>query len=152
MLTKYPKLPSDDQQEFAMDKALAESHLGLKQQALKELDSRKGGPNKNDDIVNPSEDLAAAEVNLYLGSAMQAHDSATRTAAHFIATGQLDSALRSTCIAARAAMLLKNSTEYNNLAGKAVDIASKIKETWGPQAFQGYMSRPDMQMLISGIM
>jgi tetratricopeptide (TPR) repeat protein len=151
MPEKYPKMSSSGQQEFARDRAIAEAHLGMKQQALREVDDLEGREKTGGFGEEAERDLAIAEVSLFSGQPQRAHDAAVRAAAHYASTRQLDSELRSVCLAAAAAKLLKNVPEYSTFSAKAVDIISQIRETWSPQVSSTYLSRPDLQLLMREI-
>ncbi len=144
-----PAVEADSKQQFELDASLAESHLQMKQAALERLE----------DISNPqiedtgdiwSTQLGVAEVYLSLGMAQQAMDSATKEADHFAATNQLDSELRSLCIAASASKALNGSADYKQFSKKIVDILSQLQQTWEPQALRSYLSRADLQTLMRG--
>jgi tetratricopeptide (TPR) repeat protein len=151
MLTKYPRMESDDQQEFVLDRATAEAHMGLKKQALLDLDALKKQPKSGGPIREMARDIALAEIDINVGLSQQAHDEVAKAAMHYSSTGQLDSALRSSCLAASASKRLNNGPEFNTYSGIVVDIVSRIQHTWSPQVSQTYLSRPDIQMLLRDI-
>jgi hypothetical protein len=137
-----------DQLEFERDRAIAESHLGMKLQALNDLSDLERKQQTGKPGEESARNLAIAEISLGAGLLQQAHDAAAKAAAGFAATGQLDSELQSVCLAAAAAKRLKNVPEYSTYSTKAVDIVSQIQHTWSPQVSQTYLSRPDIQMLL----
>lgn len=137
----------EDKQGFAIDIALAESYLGMKQQALKALNGLEDHSKSSD----PTQKIAIAEISLALGLLQQAYETAKAASVQFESSGQLDSELRSLCIAAIAAKKLKNLSEHHNFSTKAVDITSQIQQTWSPQVSQIYFSRPDIQVLLREI-
>ena len=94
--------------------------------------------------------LSVAEIELYLGMSQQALDNASKVADHFAATDQLDSELRSLCIAAAASKILNNTMAYQQFSKKTVDILSQLQQTWEPQALRLYLSRADLQTLMRG--
>jgi hypothetical protein len=150
MLAKYPGMAFDDREGYELDKALAESHLGMKRQALKDWDELA----KQDTIESPlysKRNLVAAEVSLATGITQQAYDIAAKAATHYGDTEQLDSELRSVCLAAVAARTLHNSEEHDAFQARAVDIISQIEHTWSPQDSHTYLSRPDLQVLVRQI-
>jgi len=147
MPTTYPRMTPGDKQEFALYKTIAESHLGMKKQALNDLDDlerREKTDRFGDEAVR---NLEIAEISLFVGLPQQAHGAAVQAAAHFASTGQLDSELHSVCLAATASKKLRDANEYSNFSKKAVDISSQIQHTWSPQVSQTYLSRPDIRML-----
>jgi serine/threonine protein kinase/Tfp pilus assembly protein PilF len=151
LLAKYPKMATEDQQNISLDRMIAEARLGMKQQALGDLAQRESDQQGKDSIEDWKVDLTIAEADLSLGLPRQAYDTAARAAAHFASTGQQDSELRSLCIAAQAAKVMNNSDESKESSTKAVDILSKIQQTWNPQMYKTYVSRPDTQVLMRGI-
>jgi Flp pilus assembly protein TadG len=95
--------------------------------------------------------LEIAEISLNTDRPKEAHDEASKAAAHYASTRQLDSELRSVCIAAAASKALNDSTEYNSFSAKALDILSEIQHTWSPQTSETYLSRPDVRTLLAKI-
>jgi tetratricopeptide (TPR) repeat protein len=144
-----PTMEADDKQEFEIDEALAESHLKMKPAALKHLADASNGQSK-DTVDDWPTQLRVVEVELYLGMSQQALDGASKAADHFAATGQLDSELRSLCIAAAASRALNNTTAYQQFSKKTVDILSQLQQTWEPQTLRLYLSRADLQTLMRG--
>jgi serine/threonine protein kinase len=151
MPTEYPKMSSSDQQEFELDRTIAESHLGMTKQALTDLDDLEGREKTGKFGEESARNLTIAEVSLFAGRAQQAHDASVQAAAHYASTGQLDSELHSVYLAAAASKMLKDAPEYTNFSAKAVDIVAQIQHTWSPQVSQTYFSRPDLQMLMREI-
>ena len=145
MLLKHPEMSSGDQEQLAQYRAISESHLHKNKEALKDLDMSLQG-----ETSDPAEDavrnLAIAEIRLGTGSAQGAKEAATKAAAQFKSTGQLDSELHSACIGASAAKLTQDSTAFSGFSAEVVDIVGKIEQTWTPQAAQTYLSRPDLQI------
>ena len=150
-LARYPKMSARGQQDLELERAIAEAHLGMKTQALADL----GAVQQRTKPENASEEAALslqiAEISLNANMPQAAHDEAAKAAAHYASTGQLDSELRSVCIAAAASRALNNSTEYSSYAAKALDIRSQIQHTWSPQLAETYLSRPDIRTLLAKI-
>jgi tetratricopeptide (TPR) repeat protein len=136
-------------QEFELWEALGESHIQMKAAASKHLEEVSKGPSK-DTADGWRMRGSIAETDLALGSTQQALDGATKAADHFAATKQLDSELRSLCVAASAAKALKDTVAYEQFSKKAVDILSQLQQTWEPQALRTYLSRSDLQTLMRG--
>jgi tetratricopeptide (TPR) repeat protein len=148
LTSRYPTVVASSQKEFELDRAIAESHLGMKKEALADLNglerpSRSG--DRNEDAAN---EIGIAEASLNAGLAQQARDAASKAATYYASMGQLDSELRSVCIAAAASKALNNSPEFSSYSRKGVDILSQIKQTWSSQEYQTYLSRPDIRILI----
>jgi serine/threonine protein kinase len=148
-LADGPTMGADRRQQFELDEALAESHLQMKPSAFKHLENVSNGQNK-DTVGDWGTQLGVAEVDLSVGMAQQALDGATKVANHFAATKQLDSELRSLCIAASASKDLNNTAAYDQFSKKVVDISSQLQQTWDPQALRSYLARPDIQTLMRG--
>jgi tetratricopeptide (TPR) repeat protein len=131
------------------DEAIAESHLGMKQQALKEL-SVSVAPDQSKD--NPSDTaqnkLTDAEIYLWSGMNEQARDAAMAALDFFTSAGKLESALESAYLAAAASKALKNEPEFDSLSKKLIDIQHDLEHNWGPEPFQTYLSRPDLHALM----
>lgn len=151
MPDRYPKMSSGDQLDFERDRAIAESHLGMKRQALNDLTDLESREEMGKRGKESAWNLTIAEISLGAGSPQQALDAAAKAAAGFESTGQLDSQLQSVCLAAAAAKKLKNAPEYSTYSTKAVDIISQIQHTWSPQVSQTYLSRPDIQLLLRAV-
>ena len=148
---KYPKIAADDKQELEIDKIIAESHLGMKKQALADWEVWRNEERTGNSVKQAKKSLIAAKVQLANGLSQQAHDDGVKAAEQFAGTGQLDSELQSLCLVALAARVLHDSHDYGTYSTKAVDIVSRIQQTWSPQVSQTYLSRPDLQMLMRGI-
>jgi serine/threonine protein kinase len=149
-VSRYPKMSSAARQEIAWDRAIAEAHLKMTNQALAEIEELK-----RQQPDNPAEAaqrrMETAEISLKAGLSQQAHDEAARAAEYFAGAGQLSSELKSVCLAAAAAQDLKDPTEFNLNSKKAVDIVTQIQQTWNPQFSQTYLSRPDIRTLLARI-
>jgi hypothetical protein len=148
-LADNPTMEADDKQQFELDAALAESPLQMKKAALEHMEDVPKGQSK-DTADSWRMRLSVSEVYLSLGMTQQALDGATKAAAHFAATNQLDSELQSLCIAASAAKILNNTAAYEQFSQKTVDILSQLQQTWEPQALRSYLSRADLQALMRG--
>jgi tetratricopeptide (TPR) repeat protein len=144
-----PTMRAEDKQPYELDEALAESHLRMKPAAFKLLGEVPAGQSK-DTVAEWRMQLSVAEIKLYLGMPQQALDGASKAADHFASTNQLDSELRSLCIAAFASKAMNNSVAYGQFSKKAVDILSQLQQTWEPQALRLYVSRVDLQVLMRG--
>jgi len=148
IVTTSTKLTLHNKQELALNVALAESRLGMKQRALDDLRNLETQYPTHEDNELATRELASAEIKLSAGQAQQAHDAAAKAAQYFASNEQLDSDLRSVCLAAAAAKMLKNKGEYDEFSKKAVDISGQIQQTWSPQVTQTYFSRPDIRTLL----
>jgi serine/threonine protein kinase len=148
---RYPKMSASGQQELELERAIAEAHLGMKTEALADLGEVQRGSKPKNASEEAMLNLEIAEINLNAEMPQDAYGKAAEAAAHFASTGQLDSELRSVCIAAAASKALDNSVEYSSYSAKALDIRSLIQHTWNPQLSETYLSRPDIRTLLAKI-
>jgi hypothetical protein len=148
---KYKKIGTEDRHGLEAGKIIAESRLGMKKQALTDWEAWESEETPANSVNEARRQLVAAEVYLANGLAQQAHDNGAKAVEQFASTGQFDSELHSSCIVALAAKALNDSAEYDISSRKAVDIASKIQQTWSPQVSVTYFSRPDLQMLMRAV-
>ena len=149
--TRYPKMSASEQQHIEFDRAIAEAHLGLKRQAVADMVDVQQRAKPESAAEEAALDLEIAEISLNADLPQLAHDEASEAAAHYASTGQLDSELKSVCIAAAASKALNNTTEFTSYTVKAVDIVSQIQQTWSLQVSQTYLSRPDIRTLMAKI-
>ncbi|WP_263366530.1 serine/threonine-protein kinase [Edaphobacter bradus] len=150
MTTRYPNLSVSHRHEAAFDRAIAEAHLGMKMQTIADLENLKRYQAGNA-AEEATQDMKIAEISLNVGLAQQARDRAVKAAQHFASTGQLDSELQSSCIAAAASKKLDDPVQFNSYSRKAVDILLQIQQTWSAQEYQSYLSRPDIRTLVAKI-
>jgi Tfp pilus assembly protein PilF len=150
-ITRYPKISARSEQELELKRAIAEAHLGMKQQALADLGNVLQRAKPGNESEEAALNLEIAEISLNADLPQEAYDKASMAATHYASTGQLDSELRSACIAAAASKTLNDSTEYSSYAAKALDILSQIQHTWGPQISETYLSRPDIRNLLAKV-
>jgi tetratricopeptide (TPR) repeat protein len=152
LLAQYPKMTSQDRHEIEIDIATAEVHLGMKEQALRDLAALESEDGSGDPAEASRRNRIAAEVDLFAGLVPQAYEAARAAATHYASTEQLDSELQSTYLAAIASNKMDpTSEESRRLSAQALDIISEIQHTWNPQVSKTYLSRPDLQMLIHGL-
>jgi tetratricopeptide (TPR) repeat protein len=150
-ISRYPKISARGEQEFELERAIAKAHLGMKEQALADLDEVRRRAKPENASEEAELNLGIAEISLNADLTQEAKDEASKAAAHYASTEQLDSELRSVCIAAAASKALNDSTEYSSFATKALDIRSQIQHTWSPQTSETYLSRPDIRTLLAKI-
>jgi hypothetical protein len=146
MIASDPKMVSYRKLELNEDVVIADAHLGRKAQAIEGLSKIASGSNSSTEDT-AQERLIAAEVYLALGLQQSAYDNAVPAQIFFAASGQHDSELRSTLLAAVASKNLNNAEEFSRYSAKTVDIISQLQHTYDPQAFQIYLSRPDLHIL-----
>jgi len=116
----------------------------MKKEALAGLASTASSG--DDNAANGAQEkMIAAEIYLSLGMSKQAHDAATAAGEYFSSSGQQDSELQCSYMAAEASRRLRNEVGYQQFAKKTVDILEELRQTWGPEPFQRYIKRPDLQ-------
>lgn len=143
-----PDMVADRKVDLEQDETVAEAHLGMKTQALAGLSAYFVPDQSNDDPADSAQQkLAVAELYLSLGMNRQAYDAAVASHGYFASSGQPDSELQSACLAAAASKALKDDANYRLFSRKALDILARIQQTWGPEDFQKFVSRPDIHSL-----
>jgi serine/threonine protein kinase len=142
------KLSPEDRNELNMDYLIASTHLGSKTR-LQRAEASGGTSNKIDTpMVSAKKCMVSAELNLWNGKLEDAYVQATDAAAYYASKRQVDSELRSFALAAQSAKKLGRINEYKTYSDKVLDIENQIKQTWGAQAAEAYLSRPDIKLLL----
>jgi serine/threonine protein kinase len=139
-------VPVDLAREIQQDLAVAEAHLGMKQQALATLhalDTPDQATAQPESVAN--DHLMAAEVYLALKMNPEAYSSAAIAQEYFASSGQPDSQLQSAFLALRASEAIKDETNYQIYLKKIVDILGHLRQTWGPDSLKTFLSRPDFR-------
>jgi tetratricopeptide (TPR) repeat protein len=145
-------MEADSKRSFQQDEVIAESHLGMKKQALAGLSAYVAPDQKKDDPSDTAHDkLTAAEIYFWMGMNQQARDAALAAQDYFASSGQVDSELQSACYAAAASKALKDEAGYESSSKKVLDILSKVRKNWAPAAVQQYIARPDIRALTQQI-
>jgi tetratricopeptide (TPR) repeat protein len=148
VIARNPDMVADRKQNLEQDEVVAEAHLGLKKQALAGLSAYVAPDPTNTSPADVAQaKLTVAEIYLSMGMNQQAHVAAQSALDYFATAGSLDSELRSACLAAAASKAMKDNANFNLYSKKVVDILGGIRQTWGPESFQQYISRPDMHAL-----
>jgi tetratricopeptide (TPR) repeat protein/tRNA A-37 threonylcarbamoyl transferase component Bud32 len=89
--------------------------------------------------------LALAEVLLMANDAQAALNNALEAQKMFARAGGHDSEWRALLIAARASEVIRNNSAAYGYASQAVDLCSSLEQSWGKEAYAGYLRRPDIQ-------
>ena len=92
-----------------------------------------------------SAQLALAEVLLLGKDAAAALQNALDAQKVFAQSGQKDSEWRALLIAARASELAGNKSAAQDYAARADAACATLQQTWGEEAYRGYLRRPDIQ-------
>jgi hypothetical protein len=116
----------------------------MKKEALTGL-APTTSPDEDHTANGAQEKMTAAEIYLSLGMSRQAHDAAITAEEYFNSSGQRDSELQCAYMAAEASRRLRDEVGYQQFAKKTVDILKELRQTWGPEPFQRYIERPDLQ-------
>ena len=90
--------------------------------------------------------LALAEAQLRNGATGDALASATQAEEKFAAAGQLESEWRALVLAARASLALNDEASAKKDLARASNLLTKLQQEWGQQAFDPYLTRPDIQL------
>jgi len=89
--------------------------------------------------------LALAESSLENNDAQGALTNALQVQQSFNRAGQLESEWRAWVIAARASRLKRDERAASEQMAEASNVLSQLRQRWGDEAFNGYLSRPDIQ-------
>jgi tetratricopeptide (TPR) repeat protein len=148
VISDHPDMVADRKLDLEQDEALAEAHLGMKEQAMAGLSAYITSNQPGDGPMDSAQQkLIAAEIYLWVGMKQQALDAARASHEYFASAGLHDSELRSSCLVAAASKGLKDDADFSVFSKKVVDIQSGLGLTWGPDTFHLYISRPDMHEL-----
>jgi tetratricopeptide (TPR) repeat protein len=89
--------------------------------------------------------LASAESTLGSGDAQRALEFAVQARESFVRFGQQDSEWRAWLVAAQAKQRLGEAASAREYAANADAQLSNLEQKWGPEAYNGYLARPDIQ-------
>ncbi len=152
LIEESPGLPPDAQNDLAADRALAQALEGRKKPALAYLHGVASTSSQPlDSTATALSVLRSASISLAAGDAQAAFDAAANTEPYFSSAAMKDSDLRSALIAAQAARIRHDAANEKLFAHRALDILTGLRNTWPPQLFTSYTSRPDIQSLVKGI-
>jgi predicted negative regulator of RcsB-dependent stress response len=144
-----PKMDPDMKQKLELDRAISEAHLGKPKLALAHLQSVTAGAGHSGDPTDDADlELRVAGVYLAVGDLQAAREAASKAESYFNTQDLMDSDLRSTLLEASVSSQASDPDSYHALSTKAVDILSKLQQTWDPQVYATYVSRPDIQPLV----
>jgi len=146
LLSKDPNMPADRAREIRQDLAVAEAHLGMKQQALGALASIDTSKQLTQAPETAARDhLISADVYLELGMKHEAYSAAARAEEYFASSGQRVSQLRSADLAVEASKALNDEAGRQIYSKKVVDILNHLRQDWGTVAFEIFLARPDIR-------
>jgi tetratricopeptide (TPR) repeat protein len=146
-LHEYPDMDSDSRQEFAWDELLAQAYLHRGPAATRALQTLESKLATEDPPSAPARNLAIAEAALAAGQSKEAQQLAITAADRFAPATQPESAFRSALLAAAASKDSQDQAAGQTYRNKAVDILGLLKQTWGPDPLQSYLTRPDIAAL-----
>lgn len=89
--------------------------------------------------------LSLAEVLLVSGDAHQALEKANEAQASFARFGQPASEWQASIIAAQAAWREGDKQAAGQYAARALDLSPMLQQRWGAEAYNGFLTRPDVQ-------
>jgi hypothetical protein len=90
--------------------------------------------------------LALAEADLAASDARSALEQATAVQARFAKAGQQESEWRAWLLASLASQRLSDSDKAREQLAQAKAVLSQLQQKWGAEAFQKYLTRPDIQV------
>src|SRR6185295_8619483 len=93
--------------------------------------------------------LASAEALLRSGETRRALDAALSVQESFARSGQLDSEWRAWLIASQARRRLGEDAAARENASTAAARLSSFEQRLGSKAYEGYVTRPDVQQLLN---
>ena len=147
-LASDPKMEATEKQDLEIYGATALAHLGQRAAALDTLQHATGPP-------RPAEvwyrQLSFAEVHFYVGMPSEAQGEAREAAEHFVANGQLVSAIKAFALAIAASKALGDTSSFDGLSKKLVDTEARLEQNWGAQTYQTFLLRPDLQAAMQTI-
>lgn len=91
--------------------------------------------------------LAQAQVLLLRKDAKSALEKASEAQQMFAQAGQMDSEWQAWTVAARANQALGDKPAAEMCASRADDLSGSLQKKWGPEAYDGYLRRSDIQNL-----
>jgi tetratricopeptide (TPR) repeat protein len=89
--------------------------------------------------------LALGQVYLLRNDSQNALDKAREAQQMFGRAGQVDSEWQAWVIMARANQARGNKQEAQACASRADELCGSLSKLWGPEAYAGYLARPDIQ-------
>ena len=93
----------------------------------------------------PRAQLALAEAMLENGDALGALNTARLAQDSFARAGQQESEWRAWLVAARAALRTVDTAKAYEYAAHAKELLISLRQTWGEEACNDYLTRPDIQ-------
>jgi hypothetical protein len=93
----------------------------------------------------PEAQLAQAQAMIERGDTQGALKTALLAQESFARAGQQESEWRSWLVAARAALRTVDTTKAREYATRAEQLLAGLRQTWGEQACNDYLTRPDIK-------
>jgi tetratricopeptide (TPR) repeat protein len=146
-LQKYPGMDSDTKSELKWDELVAHSHLTKGKEAIHALQAYAALLPADDPADVWDRKLTIADAELAAEQPNEARQLAIAANDYFAGSARPESQLRSALIAAAAANQLGDQSGSQTYRNKAVDILTGLKQTWGPDPLQSYLTRPDIAAL-----
>lgn len=143
--------------QFAPTAAEAKATLGLAQALSGAVSQGRracaealaAARNVNDSPLLSNTLLASAEVELESGEMQSALKHASEAQAIFARTGRQESEWRAHLMNAVASKQIGNQPSARLQASRAKDLLSELHKKWGTEAFNGYLSRRDIQFYLA---
>ena len=89
--------------------------------------------------------LVSAQTMLIDGDAQEALDAANQAQSFFARADQMASNWQALSIAGLASRRLGDATRARDYGARAEESLTKIRQSWGPDVFESYLRRPDIQ-------
>jgi tetratricopeptide (TPR) repeat protein len=125
---------------------LAQAYSGMARAGVKSCEDAVAASEQAKDQWRLSASmLVLGETLLLNGDAEGALQNAMRAREGFERRGQRDSLWRAWLLAARASRHLKDEAKAQEYATRAADLFSSLSQFWGKDAYEGYLTRPDIR-------
>jgi tetratricopeptide (TPR) repeat protein len=148
-LQKNLTMDSDAKAELTWDELVAHAYLTKGREAIRALQANVAVLSADDPAGAWDRKLVIADAELAAGQPKEAQQLAIAANDTFAGWRRPESQLRSALTAAAASMEIGDQSDLQTYRNKAVDILTELKQTWGPDSFQSYLTRPDIAALMS---
>ena len=140
--TQYPDVVFGAEQVLGM----AEISSGAAREGRKLIEETVEEATRSGDPQQLSSSLLALAHALFEnGDAQNALTNALRAQESFARAGQQESEWHAWLIAARASRRAGDEAKAREYASRAADLLSNLREKWGAESYDSYLSRPDVQ-------
>jgi tetratricopeptide (TPR) repeat protein len=141
---KFPEAALEAERLLAAAQEAGGSAKLAKQTAAHALDMAK---RLNDPGELAQTQLVAAETLLSAGDNQGALETANQAQAFFARAGQMASNWQALLVPGLASRGLADSAKSHEYAARAEESLARLRQSWGPEVFESYLRRPDIQRL-----